>query len=514
MICCDGCPRSYHCHCLTPPLDAPPPGQWFCPVCVSLDGQQQHPQLPSHQDRAPHTSPRTSGCKRQQSEISSDHVSWDASPFQESSVVVDDYYAPDAKTAASLCVDEEIDIFHLPEDLLLCSTDVVIGGFTQGKVLEVRPLNAHLLSNGQANAQAHGVLIEHCVQLTHTGHSCWVALEPLPLPAGATIASATIAMRASVSRRRPQKAHPWRCSSPIISRHTPSPSTVGSAPKATLPHPPCMGPPQSMTSLCRELESLKICIQQKDHQIQQKDHQIADLQGQLAIPPTSETTLQIDPAVAASVNSIVNGLAKHMTEEAATLGNRMTLHADPYEWGATGTFQLLFSQQELLLLQPFLVMIKLPRNKDTGFVEFPMQELEAAQSNRLTKRQKSMATLAAKSQSKRDVPQLKVGGYGNFTYVWGKGKRGFTEANKNDQNVKTLMFKPWPIPHFRTLFPPCVLHNTGFADGSTWSAAFEALCLDKFRHALAQVGIPWDPRWQVCVLLQQHQSTSHTVSHR
>ena len=124
-----------------------------------------------------------------------------------------------------------------------------------------------------------------------------------------------------------------------------------------------------------------------------------------------------------------------MTEEAATLGNRMTLHADPYEWGATGTFQLLFSQQELLLLQPFLVMIKLPRNKDTGFVEFPMQELEAAQSNRLTKRQKSMATLAAKSQSKRDVPQLKVGGYGNFTYVWGKGKRGFTEANKNDQNV-------------------------------------------------------------------------------
>ena len=28
---------AWHCHCLDPPLPEPPPGDWFCPACASLD---------------------------------------------------------------------------------------------------------------------------------------------------------------------------------------------------------------------------------------------------------------------------------------------------------------------------------------------------------------------------------------------------------------------------------------------------------------------------------------------
>lgn len=35
MLCCDGCVKSYHFSCLSPPLDPenPPEGDWFCPPC-------------------------------------------------------------------------------------------------------------------------------------------------------------------------------------------------------------------------------------------------------------------------------------------------------------------------------------------------------------------------------------------------------------------------------------------------------------------------------------------------
>ena len=35
LLCCDGCPRSFHFKCLDPPMDAskPPEGEWFCHVC-------------------------------------------------------------------------------------------------------------------------------------------------------------------------------------------------------------------------------------------------------------------------------------------------------------------------------------------------------------------------------------------------------------------------------------------------------------------------------------------------
>ena len=34
IIICDSCDREYHTYCLTPPLAAVPPGDWFCPKCV------------------------------------------------------------------------------------------------------------------------------------------------------------------------------------------------------------------------------------------------------------------------------------------------------------------------------------------------------------------------------------------------------------------------------------------------------------------------------------------------
>ena len=35
IICCDGCPASFHLGCLTPPLSAAPEGTWLCPSCVN-----------------------------------------------------------------------------------------------------------------------------------------------------------------------------------------------------------------------------------------------------------------------------------------------------------------------------------------------------------------------------------------------------------------------------------------------------------------------------------------------
>ncbi|OEU08458.1 hypothetical protein FRACYDRAFT_165548, partial [Fragilariopsis cylindrus CCMP1102] len=37
LIVCDGCEKSYHNHCLDPPLDEVPQGDWFCPKCCKSD---------------------------------------------------------------------------------------------------------------------------------------------------------------------------------------------------------------------------------------------------------------------------------------------------------------------------------------------------------------------------------------------------------------------------------------------------------------------------------------------
>ncbi|MGK3739384.1 MAG: hypothetical protein ACI90V_006231, partial [Bacillariaceae sp.] len=41
LIVCDGCEKSYHNHCLEPPLDEVPEGDWFCPKCCKSDNQVQ-----------------------------------------------------------------------------------------------------------------------------------------------------------------------------------------------------------------------------------------------------------------------------------------------------------------------------------------------------------------------------------------------------------------------------------------------------------------------------------------
>ncbi|CAI9090602.1 OLC1v1025414C1 [Oldenlandia corymbosa var. corymbosa] len=35
LICCDSCPRTYHLHCLDPPLKNVPSGKWYCPLCIA-----------------------------------------------------------------------------------------------------------------------------------------------------------------------------------------------------------------------------------------------------------------------------------------------------------------------------------------------------------------------------------------------------------------------------------------------------------------------------------------------
>jgi hypothetical protein len=44
MLLCDQCDKGYHMHCLSPPLERIPAGEWFCPTCS--DRQQRQP-LPS-----------------------------------------------------------------------------------------------------------------------------------------------------------------------------------------------------------------------------------------------------------------------------------------------------------------------------------------------------------------------------------------------------------------------------------------------------------------------------------
>lgn len=34
LLCCDGCPSSYHPYCLAPPLTEIPEGEWLCPRCM------------------------------------------------------------------------------------------------------------------------------------------------------------------------------------------------------------------------------------------------------------------------------------------------------------------------------------------------------------------------------------------------------------------------------------------------------------------------------------------------
>ena len=37
LLCCDGCPNSFHFSCLDPPIDlkSPPDGEWYCPQCIA-----------------------------------------------------------------------------------------------------------------------------------------------------------------------------------------------------------------------------------------------------------------------------------------------------------------------------------------------------------------------------------------------------------------------------------------------------------------------------------------------
>ena len=37
LLLCDSCDKAWHCQCLDPPLLEPPPGDWFCPTCISHD---------------------------------------------------------------------------------------------------------------------------------------------------------------------------------------------------------------------------------------------------------------------------------------------------------------------------------------------------------------------------------------------------------------------------------------------------------------------------------------------
>ena len=37
LVCCDGCVRSYHSHCIGLPTGARLPDKWLCPECVTVD---------------------------------------------------------------------------------------------------------------------------------------------------------------------------------------------------------------------------------------------------------------------------------------------------------------------------------------------------------------------------------------------------------------------------------------------------------------------------------------------
>ncbi|KAJ7236210.1 hypothetical protein C8J57DRAFT_1377032 [Mycena rebaudengoi] len=37
MLMCDACDRGWHMHCLAPPVEEEPPGEWFCPICSTRE---------------------------------------------------------------------------------------------------------------------------------------------------------------------------------------------------------------------------------------------------------------------------------------------------------------------------------------------------------------------------------------------------------------------------------------------------------------------------------------------
>ena len=55
LVYCDGCDKAYHLHCLDPPLDKPPPGKFFCDLCVTCDycgkGASDDPSQPTYSTR-------------------------------------------------------------------------------------------------------------------------------------------------------------------------------------------------------------------------------------------------------------------------------------------------------------------------------------------------------------------------------------------------------------------------------------------------------------------------------
>jgi hypothetical protein len=46
LLLCDSCDQAWHCLCLDPPLPEPPPGDWYCPTCVTLDRCTPLPERP------------------------------------------------------------------------------------------------------------------------------------------------------------------------------------------------------------------------------------------------------------------------------------------------------------------------------------------------------------------------------------------------------------------------------------------------------------------------------------
>eukprot|EP00656_Telonema_subtile_P026817 TRINITY_DN2879_c0_g1_i2.p1 TRINITY_DN2879_c0_g1~~TRINITY_DN2879_c0_g1_i2.p1 ORF type:complete len:1616 (-),score=156.44 TRINITY_DN2879_c0_g1_i2:254-5101(-) len=56
LLCCDGCPGCFHLYCISPALDEPPEGEWFCSACRDKRDRQQrlcnNMQLGNHTEKA------------------------------------------------------------------------------------------------------------------------------------------------------------------------------------------------------------------------------------------------------------------------------------------------------------------------------------------------------------------------------------------------------------------------------------------------------------------------------
>ena len=59
IICCDGCPASYHLGCLSPPLSAAPEGTWLCPACDTLEEVERILDMRAVAPAGPTASPRS-----------------------------------------------------------------------------------------------------------------------------------------------------------------------------------------------------------------------------------------------------------------------------------------------------------------------------------------------------------------------------------------------------------------------------------------------------------------------